>query len=46
MKATLAYIRTLCKFVLLALLVGLICGAVGVFLYLFRRARAGKDGAA
>ncbi len=33
MKATLAYIRTLCKFVLLALLVGLICGAVGTLFY-------------
>jgi H+/Cl- antiporter ClcA len=33
MKATLAYIRTLCKFVLLALLVGLTCGAVGTLFY-------------
>jgi H+/Cl- antiporter ClcA len=33
MKAALNYIRTLCKFVLLALLAGSICGAVGTLFY-------------
>ncbi len=33
MKAALRYIKTLCKFVLLALLVGLVCGAVGTGFY-------------
>ena len=33
MKDTLHYIRTLCRFVLLGLLVGLVCGAVGTVFY-------------
>ena len=33
MKDTLHYIRTLCRFVLLGLLVGLVCGAVGAVFY-------------
>ena len=33
MKATLKYARNLCKFVLLSLLVGLVCGAVGTVFY-------------
>ena len=33
MKDTLHYIRTLCRFVLLGLLVGLVCGAVGTAFY-------------
>ena len=33
MKATLHYIRTLCRFILLALLAGLVCGAVGTLFY-------------
>ena len=33
MNATMKYIRTLCKFVLLALLAGLVCGAVGTGFY-------------
>ena len=33
MKAAIQYTRTLCKFVLLALLAGIVCGAVGTLFY-------------
>ena len=33
MKAAIQYVKPLCKFVLLALLVGLVCGAVGTLFY-------------